>query len=86
MVFRLAVRWNPHMVAGPMNRSGKLHALLATARVANVPSVVSNVWVGVVLGTLAAVSSGSQTLDAPWMLVVLLGGGPECYFMSGEIF
>lgn len=30
-----------------MNRSGKLHALFATARVANIPSVVSNVWLGV---------------------------------------
>ena len=84
MVFRLAVRWNPHMVAGPMNRSGKLHALLATARVANVPSVVSNVWVGVVLGTLAAVSSGSQTLDAPWMLVVLLGVAGVLLYVGGN--
>lgn len=38
------------MFPGPMNRSGKIHALLATARVANVPSVISNVGVGVVLG------------------------------------
>jgi 4-hydroxybenzoate polyprenyltransferase len=30
-----------------MNRAGKLHALLSTARIANVPSVVCNVWVGV---------------------------------------
>lgn len=37
-----------------MNRSGKLHALLSTARVANVPSVVSNVWVGVVAAHFAA--------------------------------
>ena len=35
-----------------MNRSGKLHALLSTARVANIPSVVSNVWLGVILGML----------------------------------
>ncbi len=30
--------------------AGKIHALMATARVANVPSVVSNVWVGGALG------------------------------------
>lgn len=30
-----------------MNRAGKIHALLSTARIANVPSVVCNVWVGV---------------------------------------
>lgn len=30
--------------------NGKLHAWLATARIANVPSVVSNVWFGVALG------------------------------------
>lgn len=35
-----------------MNRSGKLHALLSTARIANVPSVISNVWIGVLLGLL----------------------------------
>jgi 4-hydroxybenzoate polyprenyltransferase len=33
-----------------VNHSGKLHALLATARVANVPSVISNVWLGVAMG------------------------------------
>lgn len=30
-----------------MNGAGKIHALLSTARIANVPSVVCNVWVGV---------------------------------------
>ncbi len=42
-----------------MNRTGKLHALLATARIANVPSVVSNVWLGVAL----AVSTSSKMGD-----------------------
>lgn len=32
----------------------KIRALLATARVANVPSVVSNVWLGVVIGVISA--------------------------------
>lgn len=35
-----------------MNKEGKLYALLATARIANVPSVVSNLCVGVLLGSL----------------------------------
>jgi 4-hydroxybenzoate polyprenyltransferase len=35
-----------------MNRSGKLHALLSTARVANIPSVLSNVWLGVAVAIL----------------------------------
>lgn len=32
------------------SKPGKIHALLSTARVANIPSVVSNVWVGVAMG------------------------------------
>jgi len=34
-----------------MSRSAKLHGLAASARIANLPSVVSNVWLGCVLGT-----------------------------------
>lgn len=33
-----------------MSRSEKFHALLSTARLPNVPSVVSNVWLGIALG------------------------------------
>ncbi len=33
-----------------MNETGKFRALLATARLPNIPSVVSNVWFGVALG------------------------------------
>lgn len=40
------------MLAAFMNRQGKLHALLSTARVANIPSVVSNVWLGVAMGLI----------------------------------
>ena len=50
----------------PMNRSGKTHALLSTARVANIPSVVSNVWVGVVLGALMRSYAGDQPPSIPW--------------------
>jgi len=45
-----------------MNRSGKFHALLATARIANVPSVVSNVWLGVVIGLFIGRVKGSEPL------------------------
>lgn len=49
------------MVRPPMNQLGKPYALLATARVANVPSVASNVWVGVVLGF----AHGTTAVDDP---------------------
>lgn len=47
-----------------MNRSGKIHALLSTARVANIPSVVSNVWLGVVLGMFF--NDVVIVLEIPW--------------------
>jgi 4-hydroxybenzoate polyprenyltransferase len=49
-----------------MNREGKLYALLATARIANVPSVVSNLGVGVLLGSLDA----GQNFSWPWVLML----------------
>jgi hypothetical protein len=49
-----------------MNRDGKIHALLATARIANVPSVVSNLGVGVLLGSIEAGADFSW----PWLLTV----------------
>lgn len=52
-----------------MNREGKLHALLATARIANVPSVVSNVWVGVALCWLKADFSRPWWLTGPLLAV-----------------
>jgi hypothetical protein len=62
------------MLPGLMNRSGKLHALLSTARVANIPSVVSNVWVGVVVGLLSAGSAnGTKPLGSGWILLPLAG-------------
>jgi heme O synthase-like polyprenyltransferase len=44
----------------------KIHALLATARIANVPSVLSNLGVGVFLG--GAASGGS--FEWPWLLML----------------
>ncbi len=50
-----------------MNRAGKTYALLASARIANLPSVVSNVWVGTALGM---VWSGEIDAAIPWSLAV----------------
>lgn len=72
------------MVAGQMNRSGKLHALLSTARVANVPSVVSNVWVGVVLGTLTVADSGMQGPGALWELAATLAVAGVLLYVGGN--
>jgi hypothetical protein len=47
-----------------MMRREKIHALLATSRVANLPSVVSNVWLGVALGTLSRAWEGQEI---PWL-------------------
>lgn len=49
-----------------MNKEGKIYALLATARIANVPSVVSNLGVGVLLGSLGTGGDFSW----PWTLMV----------------
>lgn len=64
-----------------MNRSGKPHALLSTARIANVPSVISNVWVGIVLGWLA---SGPETLDIPWKESAFLIVSGICLYIGGN--
>jgi 4-hydroxybenzoate polyprenyltransferase len=57
-----------------MNRNGKLHALLSTARVANVPSVVSNVWVGVMLGLLRYESEHFTPISLLCLLLLPLAG------------
>lgn len=44
----------------------KLHSLLSTARIANVPSVVSNLGVGIVLGSVANTAGFSW----PWALTL----------------
>jgi 4-hydroxybenzoate polyprenyltransferase len=51
---------------GGVNKEGKTYALLATARIANVPSVVSNLGVGVLLGSL---DTGAD-FSWPWGLMV----------------
>lgn len=57
-----------------MNRSGKLHALLSTARIANVPSVVSNVWVGIMVGILRSESGNATRMHGSGMLLLPMAG------------
>jgi 4-hydroxybenzoate polyprenyltransferase len=56
-----------------MTRSAKIRPLLATARIANVPSVISNVWVGMAIGAAFQQwnHDGSLWLDA--VLLMLAG-------------
>jgi len=70
------------MLRGPMNRSGKLHALLSTSRVANIPSVVSNVWLGMAVGMLR---TGTDLPDAGSALILLPLAGVFLY-VSGNFF
>lgn len=68
------------MIAGPMDRRGKLHALLSTARVANIPSVVSNVWLGVAVGLIYGYGENGfpDLLPAGYLMaagVLLYAGG-----------
>ncbi len=74
------------MIRGLMNCAGKLHALLSTARVANIPSVVSNVWVGVVLGTIMMVYSEERTPRGPWMLAASLASAGVMLYVGGNFF
>jgi hypothetical protein len=67
------------MLPGPMNRSGKLHALLSTARVANIPSVVGNVWLGVVMGDVV-------DPEAPWNLASRLALAGVALYVAGNFF
>lgn len=64
------------VVLGGVKPESKLHALLATARIANVPSVLSNLGVGVFLGW---VSSGSE-FGWPWLLSVAV----VLFYVSGN--
>ena len=59
-----------------MNKEGKLYALLATARIANVPSVVSNLGVGVLLGSL---DTGGD-FSWPWALTL----AAVLFYVSGN--
>lgn len=59
-----------------MNQGGKVYALMATARIANVPSVVSNLAVGVLLGW----TGDGGAFVWPWALSV----AAVLFYVSGN--
>ena len=67
-----------------MNRSGKLHALLSTARVANIPSVVSNVWLGIAVGILSSHTGRDLPPNMNPLLALALAG--ILLYVSGNFF
>ncbi len=83
--FTWAIRQIPGMIRGLMNRSGKLHALLSTARVANIPSVVSNVWLGVFLTwTLDLPNKDPDGVVIPWLMAGSLSLAGICLYIAGN--
>ncbi|HEX7262211.1 MAG TPA: UbiA family prenyltransferase, partial [Luteolibacter sp.] len=71
------------MLRGPMNRSGKIHALLSTARVANIPSVMSNVWLGVMLGLVHGMVHVTASL---WQKAGFLAVAAVLLYVGGNFF
>lgn len=64
-----------------MKHSAKLHALAATARSANIPSVVGNVWLGIALAT----AMGSRLTDGySWGPAATLGAAGVCLYLAGN--
>ncbi len=64
-----------------MRRSPHLQALAATARIANIPSVVSNVWLGIALGSLANHDLASGHVWARTAALVVAG---TCLYLAGN--
>jgi hypothetical protein len=64
-----------------MSHSGKIHALLATARIANVPSVISNVWLGV---AITAFLGGWNPIAEPWSVAAQLALAGVLIYLSGN--
>ena len=60
-----------------MKRPGKFRPLLATLRIANAPSVASNVWLGVVLGQMATLE---LEFNFAWNAVLPALAGVLLYF------
>lgn len=65
-----------------MDRNGKIHALLATSRVANVPSVICNVW----LGMAAALFYGPSAADRTWLIFATLATAGALLYIGGNFF
>ena len=81
--FPLAMGRFPHRLLALMNRSGKFHALLATARIANIPSVASNVWLGIAVGV---VFCDLQIPKIPWGLTAQLIAAGILLYVAGNFF
>ncbi len=61
------------MLSSQMNRQGNLYALLSTARVANIPSVVSNIWLGVAVGLIYGNAMFSDSFWLPSTFLPMAG-------------
>jgi 4-hydroxybenzoate polyprenyltransferase len=59
----------------------KLRLLAASARVANLPSVASNVFPGIALAMMAGHSTFNQTLAVPATLLIISGA---CLYLAGN--
>lgn len=66
-----------------MRHSQQLHALAATARIANLPSVVSNVWLGVAVGAMA---TGGLADGRLWGRAATLAAAGACLYLAGNFF
>jgi len=65
-----------------MQRSSKIRALLATARVANIPSVVVNVWLGISFGL--AFNAKGRISEVPWEAAGLLALAGILLYVAGN--
>lgn len=65
-----------------MKFPGKTHALLATSRLANIPSVVSNVWTGIVCGIIA--NDTAHSLEIPWRPALSLAVAGISLYVAGN--
>lgn len=65
-----------------MTCSGKIRPLLATARIANVPSVVSNVWAGIAIA--AIFRNWEHHGRALWVDALLLMASGVCLYIGGN--
>lgn len=66
-----------------MRPSQQLRALAATARIANIPSVISNVWLGVALGVPATGGLADDPSRGPVATLALAGVG---LYLAGNFF
>jgi 4-hydroxybenzoate polyprenyltransferase len=66
-----------------MQRNPQVRALLSTARVANIPSVAVNVWLGVAMG-LTLKSINGTFAGVPWGATCLLALAGSCLYVAGN--